>query len=145
MSPREQLAFQGAVPYQPPPRCPRDTKTLWKALAENPASSSKLLRALTDKLENSLEDDLASADAIAVSGTARHASGTGPRSETAPAWNLGVCHSSRLSSRALIVHQLQFVPKMAVVLPVAAIVRSKCLISPEKSVLLYFQICPQDI
>ncbi|XP_036994401.2 maestro heat-like repeat-containing protein family member 2B [Artibeus jamaicensis] len=44
----------------------RDTKTLWKALAENPASSSKLLRALTDKLEHSLEDDLAGMDAIAV-------------------------------------------------------------------------------
>ncbi|XP_074185068.1 maestro heat-like repeat-containing protein family member 2B [Rhinolophus sinicus] len=44
----------------------RDSKTLWKALAENPASSGKLLRALIDKLENSLEDDLASLDAISV-------------------------------------------------------------------------------
>uniref|UniRef100_A0A8C0SE52 Maestro heat like repeat family member 2B n=1 Tax=Canis lupus familiaris TaxID=9615 RepID=A0A8C0SE52_CANLF len=44
----------------------RDTKTLWKALAENTASSGKLLRALTDKLENELEDDLAGVEAIAV-------------------------------------------------------------------------------
>uniref|UniRef100_A0A4X1T1L3 Maestro heat like repeat family member 2B n=1 Tax=Sus scrofa TaxID=9823 RepID=A0A4X1T1L3_PIG len=44
----------------------RDTKTLWKALAENPASSGKLLRALIDKLENGLEDDLAGIDAISV-------------------------------------------------------------------------------
>ncbi|KAF3828619.1 hypothetical protein GH733_004820 [Mirounga leonina] len=44
----------------------RDTKTLWKALAENIASSSKLLRALTDKLENELEDDLAGMEAISV-------------------------------------------------------------------------------
>nr|XP_010972756.2 maestro heat-like repeat-containing protein family member 2B [Camelus dromedarius] len=44
----------------------RDTKTLWKALAENPASSGKLLRALIDKLGNGLEDDLAGIDAISV-------------------------------------------------------------------------------
>ncbi|KAB0401830.1 hypothetical protein E2I00_013260, partial [Balaenoptera physalus] len=44
----------------------RDTKTLWKALAENPASSGKLLRALIDKLENELEDDLAGTEAISV-------------------------------------------------------------------------------
>uniref|UniRef100_A0A452TND9 Maestro heat like repeat family member 2B n=1 Tax=Ursus maritimus TaxID=29073 RepID=A0A452TND9_URSMA len=44
----------------------RDTKTLWKALAENIASSGKLLRALTDKLENELEDDLAGTEAISV-------------------------------------------------------------------------------
>nr|XP_005604350.1 maestro heat-like repeat-containing protein family member 2B isoform X1 [Equus caballus] len=44
----------------------RDTKTLWKSLAENPASSGKLLRALVDKLENGLEDDLAEMDAISV-------------------------------------------------------------------------------
>uniref|UniRef100_A0A8C9DYB0 Maestro heat-like repeat-containing protein family member 2B n=1 Tax=Phocoena sinus TaxID=42100 RepID=A0A8C9DYB0_PHOSS len=45
---------------------PLDTKTLWKALAENPASSGKLLRALIDKLENELEDDLAGTEAISV-------------------------------------------------------------------------------
>ncbi|XP_027987080.2 maestro heat-like repeat-containing protein family member 2B isoform X2 [Eptesicus fuscus] len=44
----------------------RDTKTLWKALAEHPASSSKLLRALTVKLDSGLEDDLAGMDAISV-------------------------------------------------------------------------------
>ncbi|XP_016079611.1 PREDICTED: maestro heat-like repeat-containing protein family member 2B [Miniopterus natalensis] len=44
----------------------RDTKTLWKALAEHPASCGKLLRALTVKLEAGLEDDLARMDAIAV-------------------------------------------------------------------------------
>ncbi|XP_019319806.2 maestro heat-like repeat-containing protein family member 2B isoform X2 [Panthera pardus] len=44
----------------------RDTKTLWKALAENTASSGKLLRALTDKLENELEDDVAGLEAISV-------------------------------------------------------------------------------
>ncbi|XP_049715372.1 maestro heat-like repeat-containing protein family member 2B [Elephas maximus indicus] len=44
----------------------RDTKTLWKALAENPASSGKLLRALIDKLEKGLEDDIATMDAISV-------------------------------------------------------------------------------
>ncbi|CAK6444149.1 unnamed protein product [Pipistrellus nathusii] len=44
----------------------RDTKTLWKALAENPTSSSKLLRALTVKLDSGLEDDLAGMDAISV-------------------------------------------------------------------------------
>ncbi|XP_005876064.1 PREDICTED: maestro heat-like repeat-containing protein family member 2B [Myotis brandtii] len=44
----------------------RDTKTLWRALAENPASSSKLLRALTVKLDSGLEDDLAGMDAISV-------------------------------------------------------------------------------
>lgn len=45
----------------------RDTKTLWKALAENPASSSKLMRALIRKLEARLEDDIAGTDAISVS------------------------------------------------------------------------------
>lgn len=49
------------------PSFPRDTKTLWKSLAENPASSGKLLRALVDKLENELEDDLARIEAISVS------------------------------------------------------------------------------
>ncbi|XP_047679228.1 maestro heat-like repeat-containing protein family member 2B [Prionailurus viverrinus] len=44
----------------------RDTKTLWKALAENTASSGKLLRALTNKLENELEDDVAGLEAISV-------------------------------------------------------------------------------
>ncbi|KAG8518861.1 Maestro heat-like repeat-containing protein family member 2B, partial [Galemys pyrenaicus] len=44
----------------------RDIKTLWRALAENPASKEKLLRALIDNLENQLEDDLAGIDAIAV-------------------------------------------------------------------------------
>uniref|UniRef100_A0A673T6Z3 Maestro heat like repeat family member 2B n=1 Tax=Suricata suricatta TaxID=37032 RepID=A0A673T6Z3_SURSU len=44
----------------------RDTKTLWKALAENTASSGKLLRVLTDKLENELEDDIAGLEAISV-------------------------------------------------------------------------------
>ncbi|XP_026931703.1 maestro heat-like repeat-containing protein family member 2B isoform X1 [Acinonyx jubatus] len=44
----------------------RDTKTLWKALAENTASSGKLLRALTDKLENELEDDVAGLEAISA-------------------------------------------------------------------------------
>ncbi|XP_057564439.1 maestro heat-like repeat-containing protein family member 2B [Hippopotamus amphibius kiboko] len=44
----------------------RDTKTLWKALAENPASRGKLLRALVDKLENNLEDDIAGIEAISV-------------------------------------------------------------------------------
>ncbi|XP_036134746.1 maestro heat-like repeat-containing protein family member 2B [Molossus molossus] len=44
----------------------RDTKTLWKALAEHPASRGGLLRALTDKLDSRLEDDLASMGAIAV-------------------------------------------------------------------------------
>uniref|UniRef100_H0V0M2 Maestro heat like repeat family member 2B n=1 Tax=Cavia porcellus TaxID=10141 RepID=H0V0M2_CAVPO len=45
----------------------RDTKTLWKALAENQTSSGKLIRALIDKLEARLEDDIAGIDAIAVS------------------------------------------------------------------------------
>ncbi|XP_059132119.1 maestro heat-like repeat-containing protein family member 2B [Peromyscus eremicus] len=44
----------------------RDTKTLWKALAENPASSGKLLKALIRKLEARLEDDIAGVDAISV-------------------------------------------------------------------------------
>lgn len=47
----------------------RDTKTLWKALAENPASSVKLMRALIKKLEVRLEDDIAGIDAISVSWT----------------------------------------------------------------------------
>ncbi|XP_008582529.1 PREDICTED: maestro heat-like repeat-containing protein family member 2B [Galeopterus variegatus] len=45
----------------------RDTKTLWKALAENLTSSGKLIQALIDKLETGLEDDIAGADAISVS------------------------------------------------------------------------------
>ncbi|XP_054344953.1 maestro heat-like repeat-containing protein family member 2B isoform X2 [Pongo pygmaeus] len=44
----------------------RDTKTLWKALAEKPASSGKLLQALIDKLETELEDDIARVEAISV-------------------------------------------------------------------------------
>ncbi|XP_037596098.1 maestro heat-like repeat-containing protein family member 2B [Cebus imitator] len=44
----------------------RDTRTLWKALAEKPASSGKLLRALIDKLETELEDDIARVEAISV-------------------------------------------------------------------------------
>ncbi|XP_004738015.2 maestro heat-like repeat-containing protein family member 2B isoform X2 [Mustela putorius furo] len=44
----------------------RDAKTLWKALAENIVSNGKLLRALTDKLENELEDDTAGTEAISV-------------------------------------------------------------------------------
>lgn len=67
---------------------PRDSKTLWKALAENPASSGKLLRALIDKLENSLEDDLASLDAISVSWTTHQMPEIVPHSMTVPTWNL---------------------------------------------------------
>ncbi|XP_004605640.2 maestro heat-like repeat-containing protein family member 2B [Sorex araneus] len=44
----------------------RDTKTLWKFLAENPASSGKLLRTLVDKLETQLEDDIVGIEAISV-------------------------------------------------------------------------------
>ncbi|XP_006875461.1 PREDICTED: maestro heat-like repeat-containing protein family member 2B [Chrysochloris asiatica] len=44
----------------------RDTKTLWKSLAENPASSGKLLRALIDKLENELEDEMITMESISV-------------------------------------------------------------------------------
>ncbi|XP_003793041.1 maestro heat-like repeat-containing protein family member 2B [Otolemur garnettii] len=44
----------------------RDTKTLWKALAENPASGGKLMRALVDKLETGLEEDVAGIEAISV-------------------------------------------------------------------------------
>uniref|UniRef100_A0A2K6LZE0 Maestro heat like repeat family member 2B n=1 Tax=Rhinopithecus bieti TaxID=61621 RepID=A0A2K6LZE0_RHIBE len=44
----------------------RDTKTLWKALAEKPASSGKLLQALIGKLETELEDDIARVEAISV-------------------------------------------------------------------------------
>ncbi|XP_045422555.1 maestro heat-like repeat-containing protein family member 2B [Lemur catta] len=44
----------------------RDTKTLWKALAENPASSGKVMRALVNRLETGLEDDIAGTDAISV-------------------------------------------------------------------------------
>ncbi|XP_023557648.1 maestro heat-like repeat-containing protein family member 2B [Octodon degus] len=44
----------------------RDTKILWKALAENPASSGKLIRVLIDKLETRLEDDIAGIEAISV-------------------------------------------------------------------------------
>lgn len=60
------------------PSFPRDTKTLWKSLAENSASSGKLLRALVDKLENELEDDLAGIEAISVSWTTRHTSELSP-------------------------------------------------------------------
>uniref|UniRef100_A0A2K6FQP6 Maestro heat like repeat family member 2B n=1 Tax=Propithecus coquereli TaxID=379532 RepID=A0A2K6FQP6_PROCO len=44
----------------------RDTKTLWKALAENPASRGKVMRALVNKLETGLEDDIAGIEAISV-------------------------------------------------------------------------------
>ncbi|XP_058536132.1 maestro heat-like repeat-containing protein family member 2B isoform X2 [Ochotona princeps] len=44
----------------------RDTKTLWKALAENPASSGKLMQALIEKLGIGLEDDIAGVEAISV-------------------------------------------------------------------------------
>ncbi|XP_003503337.1 maestro heat-like repeat-containing protein family member 2B [Cricetulus griseus] len=44
----------------------RDTKTLWKSLAENPASRGKLMRALIKKLDARLEDDIAGIDAISV-------------------------------------------------------------------------------
>uniref|UniRef100_A0A2K5DEP9 Maestro heat like repeat family member 2B n=1 Tax=Aotus nancymaae TaxID=37293 RepID=A0A2K5DEP9_AOTNA len=44
----------------------RDTRTLWKALAEKPASSGKLLRALIDKLETELDDDIARVEAVSV-------------------------------------------------------------------------------
>ncbi|XP_049625009.1 maestro heat-like repeat-containing protein family member 2B [Suncus etruscus] len=44
----------------------RDTKTLWKSLAENPASSGKLLRTLVEKLESYLEDDVVEIEAISV-------------------------------------------------------------------------------
>ncbi|TKC36725.1 hypothetical protein EI555_015344, partial [Monodon monoceros] len=54
------------VPFPRKGHSVRDTKTLWKALAENPASSGKLLQALIDKLENELEDDLAGTEAISV-------------------------------------------------------------------------------
>ncbi|XP_058164366.1 maestro heat-like repeat-containing protein family member 2B isoform X2 [Dasypus novemcinctus] len=52
--------LQKALPFD------RDTKTLWKSLAENPSSSGKLLRALLDKLETRTEDDVAGMDAISV-------------------------------------------------------------------------------
>lgn len=67
---------------------PRDSKTLWKALAENPASSGKLLRALIDKLENSLEDDLASLDAISVSWTTHQMTEIVPHPMIVPTGNL---------------------------------------------------------
>ncbi|XP_012863847.2 maestro heat-like repeat-containing protein family member 2B [Echinops telfairi] len=44
----------------------RDTKTLWKTLAENSASSGKLLPALLDKLDNELEDDIFTVETIPV-------------------------------------------------------------------------------
>uniref|UniRef100_A0A8D2AYM2 Maestro heat like repeat family member 2B n=1 Tax=Sciurus vulgaris TaxID=55149 RepID=A0A8D2AYM2_SCIVU len=44
----------------------RDTKTLWKALAENPASTGKVIRVLIEKLEMGLEDDVAGREAISV-------------------------------------------------------------------------------
>ncbi|XP_040613763.1 maestro heat-like repeat-containing protein family member 2B isoform X2 [Mesocricetus auratus] len=52
--------LQKPLPYD------RDTKTLWKALAENPASSGKLMRSLIRKLEARLEDDMAGIDAVSV-------------------------------------------------------------------------------
>ncbi|XP_006889646.1 PREDICTED: maestro heat-like repeat-containing protein family member 2B [Elephantulus edwardii] len=55
----------------------RDTKTLWKALAENPASSGKLLRALVDKLEKGLEDDTVTADALSVACAVQEVVSTG--------------------------------------------------------------------
>lgn len=57
-------------------------------MAENPASSGKLLRALMDKLVNRLEDDLAGMDAISVSWTTRHMPGIVPHSMIVPTWNL---------------------------------------------------------
>uniref|UniRef100_A0A5F9D0A7 Maestro heat like repeat family member 2B n=1 Tax=Oryctolagus cuniculus TaxID=9986 RepID=A0A5F9D0A7_RABIT len=42
----------------------RDTKILWKALAENPASSGKLMQTLIEKLGIGLEDDIAGIEAI---------------------------------------------------------------------------------
>ena len=71
------------------PYHPRDTKTLWKALAENTASSGKLLRALTDKLENELEDDLAGVEAIAVSWTTHHIPGILSHSVVCPHLEFG--------------------------------------------------------
>ncbi|XP_060039850.1 maestro heat-like repeat-containing protein family member 2B [Erinaceus europaeus] len=44
----------------------RNTRTIWKALAENPASSGKLLSALTEKLQSQLEDDVAGPESISV-------------------------------------------------------------------------------
>ncbi|XP_051709739.2 maestro heat-like repeat-containing protein family member 2B isoform X2 [Oryctolagus cuniculus] len=44
----------------------RDTKILWKALAENPASSGKLMQTLIEKLGIGLEDDIAGIEAISV-------------------------------------------------------------------------------
>ncbi|XP_075398761.1 maestro heat-like repeat-containing protein family member 2B [Tenrec ecaudatus] len=44
----------------------RDTKTLWKTLAENSASSGKLLPALIDKLDSGLEGDIFTVDTIPV-------------------------------------------------------------------------------
>ncbi|XP_013205159.1 maestro heat-like repeat-containing protein family member 2B [Microtus ochrogaster] len=57
----------------------RDTKTLWKALAENPASSVKLMRALIKKLEVRLEDDIAGIDAISVACAMYEVISTGTR------------------------------------------------------------------
>lgn len=81
------------MPYQLPALLPpRDTKTLWKSLAENPASSGKLLRALINKLENELEDELAGLDAISVSWIAHHRPGIVPHSMVCPHLELGdVC------------------------------------------------------
>ena len=45
---------------------------MWKALAENPASSGKLMRALIKKLVARLEDDIAGTEAISVSWTFDH-------------------------------------------------------------------------
>ncbi|KAM7320796.1 LOW QUALITY PROTEIN: hypothetical protein ACRRTK_020049 [Alexandromys fortis] len=57
----------------------RDTKTLWKALAENKASSVKLMRALIKKLEVRLEDDIAGIDAISVACAMYEVISTGTR------------------------------------------------------------------
>lgn len=71
----EKLTVQRVVPYLSVNflTChPRDTKTLWKSLAENPASRGKLMRALIKKLDARLEDDIAGIDAISVSWTFDH-------------------------------------------------------------------------
>uniref|UniRef100_A0A4X2JY15 Maestro heat like repeat family member 2B n=1 Tax=Vombatus ursinus TaxID=29139 RepID=A0A4X2JY15_VOMUR len=44
----------------------RDIKALWKALAEDSSLNPQLLRALMDKLENGLENDVAESETIAV-------------------------------------------------------------------------------
>ena len=62
---------------------------MWKALAENTASSGKLLRALTDKLENELEDDVAGLEAISVSWTTHRIPGIVSHSVVCPHLELG--------------------------------------------------------